>query len=114
MRSLYISLVLLFICALASAQEPSGSSGPSANAVMAMAEAPLVPPPPRINMVMMKNLIKHQVSRAIDGKAYPSVAEWQPLSTRQKFDVFLHSTYAPSTFANAAIDEAADRAKAII
>jgi len=114
MRSLYISLVLFFICALASAQaplEPSGAPGPSANALMAMAEAPLVPSPPRLNMVMMKNLIKHQVARAIDGKAYPSVTEWQPLTARQKFDVFLHSTYAPRTFANAAIDEAADRAK---
>jgi hypothetical protein len=114
MRSLYISLVLFFICALAAAQappEPSVSSGPSTNALIAMAEAPLVPSPPRLNMVMMKNLIKREVNRAIDGKAYPSVSEWQPLSARQKFDVFLHSTYAPRTFANAAIDEAADRAK---
>jgi hypothetical protein len=109
MRSFYISLVLLFTCALASAQAPPEASEPSPNALMAMAEAPLVSPPPRF--VMMKNLIKHQVARAIDGKAYPSVAEWQPLSARQKFDVFLHSTYSPRTFANAAIDEAADRAK---
>jgi hypothetical protein len=112
MRSLYISLVVFFSCALAFAQappEPSVSSGPSTNALMAIAEAPLVSSPPRLTM--MKNLIKQQVARAIDGKAYPSVTEWQPLSTRQKFDVFLHSTYSPRTFANAAIDEAADRAK---
>jgi hypothetical protein len=51
------------------------------------------------------------VNRAIDGKPYPSLNEWQPLTTRQKFDVFIHSTYSPRTFANAAIDEAADRAK---
>ena len=76
---------------------------------MSMAEAPIVSPPPRLEV--MKNLIKHQVARVIDGKAYPSVAEWEPLSAHQKFDVFLHSTYAPRTFANAAIDEAADRAK---
>jgi hypothetical protein len=112
MRSLYISLVLGFSCALAFAQappEPSVSSGPSTNALMAIAEAPLLPPPTRFHQ--MTNMIKQQLNRAIDGKAYPSVTEWQPLSTRQKFDVFLHSTYSPRTFANAAIDEAADRAK---
>lgn len=110
MRSLYISLVLFFTCAFASAQAPPPNAPePSPNALMAMAEAPLVSPPPRL--VVMKNLIKHQVARAIDGKPYQSVSEWQPLSARQKFDVFLHSTYSPRTFANAAIDEAADRVK---
>jgi hypothetical protein len=110
MRPLYISLVLFLTCALASAQVPPEASAPSPNTFMAVAEAPLVSPPPA-RFAMMKNLIKRQVARAIDGKAYPSVAEWEPLSTRQKFDVFLHSTYSPRTFANAAIDEAADRAK---
>jgi hypothetical protein len=110
MRSLYIILVLFFSCALACAQAPPPDvSEPAPNVVMYMAEAPLVSPPPRL--MMMKNLIKRQVARAIDGKAYQSVTEWQPLSARQKFDVFLHSTYSPRTFANAAIDEAADRAK---
>ena len=110
MRALYFNLVLLFTCTLASAQAPPpGSPELSPNPVMAMAEAPLVSPPPRL--VIMKNLIKRQVVRAIDGKTYPSLYEWQPLTARQKFDVFLHSTYAPRTFANAAIDEAADRAK---
>jgi hypothetical protein len=109
MRSFYISVVLFFTCVLASAQAATEASEPSPNDLMAMAEAPLVSPPPRLEV--MKNLIKHEVVRAIDGKAYPSVAEWQPLSARQKFDVFLHSTYAPRTFANAAIDEAADRVK---
>lgn len=109
MRPFYISLVLFFTCVLAFAQAPLEVSEPSSNALMAMAEAPLVSPPPRLEV--MKNLIKHQLTRAIDGKVYPSVNEWQPLSARQKFDVFLHSTYSPRTFANAAIDEAADRAK---
>src|SRR5215469_3772241 len=48
----------------------------------------------------MKSLIKTQMNRVIDGKPYPAVTEWQPLTKRQKFDVFLHSTYAPSTFLN--------------
>jgi len=62
-------------------------------------------------MQQMKNMIKLQVNRAIDGKQYPSVADWKPLTARQKFDVFLHSTYSPRTFFNIALDEAADRAK---
>jgi hypothetical protein len=110
MRSFYISLVLLFTCALASAQAPPPNDATeSSSSIMAMAEAPLLPPPTRLQQ--MKSMIKLQVSRVIDGKPYQSVSEWQPLSARQKFDVFLHSTYSPRTFANAAIDEAADRAK---
>lgn len=110
MRSLNIIAVLIFISALASAQAPPlDDATESSSVVMAVAEAPLLPPPTRFQQ--MRNMIKLQVNRAIDGKAYPSVSEWQPLTARQKFDVFLHSTYAPRTFANAAIDEAADRAK---
>ena len=51
------------------------------------------------------------ITRAIDGKPYPSVQEWQPLTAKEKFQVFLHSTYSPRTFFNAALDEAGDRAK---
>jgi hypothetical protein len=109
MRSFYISLILFFTCALAFAQAPPEPSEPSPDTLMAMAEEPLLPPPTRVQQ--MKSMIKMQVARAIDGKAYQSVTEWQPLTARQKFDVFLHSTYSPRTFANAAIDEAADRAK---
>ncbi|HEY7405831.1 MAG TPA: hypothetical protein VIB39_20060 [Candidatus Angelobacter sp.] len=64
-----------------------------------------------LNPQQMKSLIKTQMNRVIDGKPYPAVTEWQPLTTRQKFDVFLHSTYSPSTFLNAGIDVVADRAK---
>src|SRR5262249_24102180 len=79
------------------------------------------PPPapmPRITQIkalmkpqQMKALIKTQVNKAIDGKPYPSITEWHPLTPRQKFDVFLHSTYSPSTFLNAGIDVVADRVK---
>lgn len=111
MRSLNIIAVLIFTCGLVSAQAPPPNDATeSSSSIMAMAEAPLVSPPPA-RLEMMKNLIRRQVARAIDGKAYQSLSEWQPLSARQKFDVFLHSTYSPRTFANAAIDEAADRAK---
>jgi len=110
MRSLNIIAVLIFICGLASAQAPPPDDATeSSSVVMAMAEAPLLPPPTRLQQ--MKSMIKLQVNRAIDGKAYQSVSEWQPLTARQKFEVFLRSTYSPRTFANAAIDEAADRAR---
>jgi hypothetical protein len=109
-RFFHFCLIVIFAGGLAFAQAPPvDEATESSSVVMAVAEAPLLPQPTRLQQ--MKNMIKLQVNRAIDGKAYQSVSEWQPLSARQKFDVFLHSTYAPRTFANAAIDEAADRAK---
>jgi hypothetical protein len=108
-QSFHLSLVLIFTCGLASAQAPPPDATESYSSAVAMAEAPLLPPPTRLQH--MKSMIKLQVNRAIDGKTYPSLTEWKPLTARQKFDVFLHSTYSPRTFANAAIDEAADRAK---
>src|SRR5258708_37637994 len=112
MRSLNIIPVLILTCALASAQAPPPDVMESSSSVtMALAETPLLAPPPVTRVQQMKNLIKLQVNRAIDGKPYPSLIDWKPLTARQKFDVFVHSTYSPRTFANAAIDEAAERAK---
>lgn len=119
-RFFHLSLVLIFTCGFASAQAPPPDAtessslsatdpGDFSSSIIAMAEAPLLPQPTRLQH--MKAMIKLQVNRAIDGKPYPSLTEWKPLTARQKFDVFLHSTYSPRTFANAAIDEAADRAK---
>jgi hypothetical protein len=116
-RFYHLILVLVFTGVLASAQGPLPDASESSSSVMAgtdssvmaMAEAPLLSQPTRVQQ--MKNLIKLQVNRAIDRKQSPSLTEWKPLTTRQKFDIFLHSTYSPRTFANAAIDEAADRVK---
>jgi len=108
LRFIHIGLVVIFIGALASAQAPADVTESSSSTAVAMAEVPLVPPTARFQQ--MKEMIKLQLNRAIDGKPYPSLNEWQPLTARQKFDVFLHSTYSPRTFANVAIDEAADRA----
>jgi hypothetical protein len=119
MTRFFLTLILILSYGLASAQAPPPDAeesssirvmdaGPSSS-LIAMAEAPLLPQPTR--MQQMKYMIRAKVNRAIDGKPYPSLNEWTPLTARQKFDVFLHSTYSPSTFANAAIDEAADRAK---
>lgn len=111
MRFLYISLILASACTLATAQapppDPAQSSSQSTSAMSG------TPPPaaPLPRFQQMKNMIKHQVTRAVDANAYRSVDQWRPLTAREKFDVFLHSTYSPRTFANAAIDEAADRMK---
>jgi len=108
-RSFYFSLVLILTCGIASAQTPATDGTDSSSSVMAMAKAPLVQQSTRVQQ--MKSMIRLQMNRAIDAKAYPSLAEWKPLTVPQKFDVFVHSTYSPRTFANAAIDEAADRAE---
>ncbi|MGC2744027.1 MAG: hypothetical protein WA672_12615 [Candidatus Angelobacter sp.] len=108
-RSFHFSLVLILTCGIASAQGPTADGTDSSSSVMTMAEAPLVPQSTRVQQ--MKSMIRLQMNRAIDGKPSPSLTEWKPLTARQKFDVFVHSTYSPRTFANAAIDEAADRAE---
>lgn len=101
-----LSLVVVLLCGLAAAQgTPPGEPASTAS----LTGTPPATPLPR--MQQMKNLIRTQIRRAIDGKAYPSVKEWRPLTDREKFQVFLHSTYAPRTFANAAVDVVADRAK---
>jgi hypothetical protein len=108
-HSFYFSLVLILTCGIALAQAPP-PDGTDSSGIMAMAEAPLVPPQPT-RVQQMKSMIRLEMNRAIDSKPYPSLNEWKPLTARQKFDVFIHSTYSPRTFANAAIDEAADRAE---
>jgi hypothetical protein len=103
-------LMLTLTCVVAAAQAPPrDATQPDAQPASGMTGTPPTAPLPRFEQ--MKSMIKHQVTRAIDANKYRPVAEWKPLTAREKFDVFLHSTYSPATFANAAIDEAADRAK---
>jgi hypothetical protein len=103
-------LLAVLFCTMATAQgTPPGATEIQPSQMAATIGTPPESPQPRLQQ--MKNLIKTQVRRAIDGKPYPAVKEWKPLTSREKFDVFLHSTYAPRTFANAAIDVVADRAK---
>jgi hypothetical protein len=52
----------------------------------------------------MTLMIKRQINKAIDGKFYPELENWRPLSTREKFDRFLVSTHSPRTFAAAGVD----------
>lgn len=52
----------------------------------------------------VKALLKHQLKKAIDGKPYPLLQDWEPLTTRQKFHFFVAHTYSPNTFLGAGID----------
>ncbi|SRR5579884_1465067 len=111
MRLLNLSLILVLVCGLAKAQDaklidPSGSTAPTG--AIGTASMPELTP-----IQKMKGMIKTEVNKAIDGKPYPSVQEWRPLTKKEKFHVFLHSTYSPWTFANAAIDVTADRARGV-
>ena len=110
MRSkLQIGLVLILACGIAAAQgTPPMNPAPPETELVAASGTP--PQAPMSRVQQMKNLVRSQVTRAMS-RNYPDLVEWKPLTAREKFDVFLHSTYSPRTFANAAIDEAADRAK---
>jgi hypothetical protein len=103
--------ILLWVgsCGLALAQGTPPAALAETETVAVSGTPPPTAPLPRLQQ--MKNLIKAQVNRAIDGRPYPSLQEWRPLSRRQKFDVFLHSTYSSRTFLNAGIDVAANRIK---
>ena len=113
-----ISLVFALFCGMAAAQNaPLELFGGESVQLASLASPPQAPMPRMMqikalmNPQQMKALIKTQMNKAIDGKPYPTIQEWQPLTAREKFEVFLHSTYAPSTFLNAGVDVVADRVK---
>lgn len=60
------------------------------------------------NLHRMTAMIKKQINKAIDGKPYPDLENWQPLTTGQKFDVFRQRTYSPLTFIAAGVDAVKD------
>jgi hypothetical protein len=67
------------------------------------------PPAPQSSTFhQMSLMIKKQINKAIDGKAYPSADTWRPLTTREKFEIFLTHTYSPRTFAAAGVDALKD------
>lgn len=104
-----ISLVLFLTCAMSAQGTPPSDPEPSTIATVAVSGTPPAAPAPRIQQ--MKNLIRTRVRQAIDGNPYPLLQDWKPLTARQKFDVFLHSTYSPHTFLNAGIDVVANHIK---
>src|SRR6476660_8433191 len=115
---LKISLAVVLACGVAAAQESlmDGTELVSPSSSLTTTGARPTAPQPTgtgnqpMGMGKMKLLIKQQVNKVIDG-SYPSVTEWQPLTKREKFNVFLRSTYSPWTFANAAVDQMTDHVK---
>ena len=59
----------------------------------------------------LTGMMKSRIKQAIDGRSYPLLQNWRPLTTWEKFDVFLKHTYAGRTFASAAIDASKDKIK---
>lgn len=57
----------------------------------------------------VKKMVKSEIHSAIMGASYPSVNNWRPLTTREKFNVFLEHTYSPRTFANAGVNAVKDK-----
>ncbi len=106
----HLILVVVLLGGFAAAQG-TPPADPSAQITTVASTTGTPPERPLPRVLQMKNLIKTQIRRAIDGKPYPTLREWKPLTGREKFDYFLHHTYAPRTFVGAGIDVVADRAK---
>jgi hypothetical protein len=105
-----ISAAVVLMCSLAAAQgTPPRDPAQETRQVSIVAGTPPSAPAPRLEH--MKSLIKTQVRRAIDGNPYPALKDWKPLTEREKFDYFLHSTYSSRTFVNAGVDVIANRIK---
>ena len=104
----WILVLILLSSLLVPAQETSGSVQVAKSDDSG---TPVPPPSASISgrqFQMVKSLIKREIKKAVDGRPYPSVQNWQPLTARQKFDVFLKHTYSPGTFAGAGIDAMKD------
>lgn len=66
------------------------------------------PTPPASTVQQMTTMIKEKVNQAIEGRNYPSLDQWQPLSTKEKFQLFLRRSYSPRTFESTGIDALKD------
>ena len=116
MRFFSAILVVICACGFVFAQEPVKTSQPSSaqmsHSLGVIGSLPDAPEPSGSSdlapMQKVKGMIKTQVNHAIDSNGSPTVYEWQPLTTKEKFQVFLHSTYSPYTFINAGLNEATE------
>ena len=81
---------------------PPTDPGQGQQAQLKVRGTPPVSEPSTIQQV--KSLVKHQINNAIMANPYPALDEWQPLTPRQKFHIFLAHTYSPRTFVSASID----------
>ncbi len=105
MRSFFASLALCVISAFCMAQETASSE--ATKAVPPGNPSSSQQPPGAFGFMRpenVKTLVKHQLKKAIDGKPYPLLQNWEPLTTREKLHFFVAHTYSPNTFLGAGID----------
>ena len=113
MRFDFLGLILLGqVLALAQGTPPRDpaqeAQGQTTNSIESAQKGSPPKPPDNSSLHRMTSMVKHQINKAIDGKPYPNIEEWRPLTTRQKFDVFLQRTYSPLTFLSAGLDSLKD------
>jgi hypothetical protein len=60
-------------------------------------------------VAQVKKLVKRELDQAIMGKHYPELDQWQPLTPKEKFHIFIVHTYSPGTFSGAGIDAIRDK-----
>lgn len=105
-----VGIALLFCCSLLALAQgtPPGvylqSQQNQSEQAARQSEGGSPPVPQSSTMQQMTSMIKREMNKAINGESYPSVDKWRPLTTREKFDFFLHHTYSPNTFAAAGVD----------
>jgi hypothetical protein len=109
---LFLNFFFLLVCSIAATGQGTPPVDPERMAQLQGPEAHAQGEPPEPGQAAalhrLTGMMKTKIKQAIDGKSYPSLQNWRPLTTREKFDVFLKHTYAGRTFASAAIDASKD------
>lgn len=100
---LFLGYLLLFFCLSVPVPMPGQGAPPPEPELIAHTQGS--PPIPESSTFdKMKLLLEKEVDKAIEGKPRPDVENWHPLTTREKFDVFLTHTHAHQTFVAAGVD----------
>jgi hypothetical protein len=105
MRIILNILTLLLLQSLAVCQgTPPMDPEQLAKPTLPSAEGSPPMPPQASSVQEITRHVKKELEQAILGRTYPSREQWEPLSPSEKFQVFVHHSYAPRTFASAAVD----------
>lgn len=109
----FLNCLFLLVCALPALAQGTPPMDPDQTA-QAQNPAPHIqgePPQPGGDAPFQQRItgmMKQEIKRAIDGRPYPSLQSWTPMTAREKFDRFLNHTYAGRTFLSAAINSTKD------
>lgn len=113
MRLFFFTLVIMSLQLRLAAQAPPPPADTQHAAESRLVDSGTPPAKSTISPVQrVKTMVKREVNHALMANPYPALDQWQPLSARQKFQVFVVHTYAPMTFANAGIDAVKDKLRA--